>query len=441
MHKDHSAKVIKKILIFLAVVSLSIYSIGTFGCSLFGHRHEYRAAITSPTCTENGYTTYTCESCGDTYTADETVALGHTFVNYVSNGDGTKTGRCIRGCGATDTVFETQILGEISFHFPMLGNANAGDCIFVEAGESDVLIDCGSQVGSAEVVKNYLGANNLVDDGILEYVIVTHADEDHIAGFSSTGAKNIFKYYECEVIIDFNLSNKPLLTDKGNDTTYGKYVKARDAEVQAGAEHFTALECYNNQNGASRVYTLDEGITMSILYNYFYENYSDDENNYSVCTLFTHSDRNFLFTGDLEEAGEEKLVQFNDLPEVELYKAGHHGSKTSSNDCLLSVIKPKICVVCCCAGTAEYTANVENQFPTQAFIDRISKYTDRVYVPSIGDTDFTGGEKFAPLNGNITVSSASEGVFVTCSVSDILLKDTDWFKAKRTVPQYWTATS
>ena len=39
--------------------------------------HSYKAAVTAPTCTEKGYTTYTC-ACGDSYVADEVAALGHT---------------------------------------------------------------------------------------------------------------------------------------------------------------------------------------------------------------------------------------------------------------------------------------------------------------------------------------------------------------------------
>jgi hypothetical protein len=44
------------------------------------HTHSYEAVVTDPTCTEAGYTTYTCE-CGDTYTGDEVEALGHDYVN------------------------------------------------------------------------------------------------------------------------------------------------------------------------------------------------------------------------------------------------------------------------------------------------------------------------------------------------------------------------
>ena len=43
------------------------------------HSHSYTSVVTAPTCTAAGYTTYTC-TCGDSYTADEVVALGHTEV-------------------------------------------------------------------------------------------------------------------------------------------------------------------------------------------------------------------------------------------------------------------------------------------------------------------------------------------------------------------------
>ncbi len=42
------------------------------------HVHSYEAVVTAPTCTEAGFTTYTC-SCGDSYVADETAALGHDW--------------------------------------------------------------------------------------------------------------------------------------------------------------------------------------------------------------------------------------------------------------------------------------------------------------------------------------------------------------------------
>ncbi len=42
--------------------------------------HNYSTTVTAPTCTEDGFTTYTCTRCGDTYTSDVVPAKGHTAV-------------------------------------------------------------------------------------------------------------------------------------------------------------------------------------------------------------------------------------------------------------------------------------------------------------------------------------------------------------------------
>lgn len=41
--------------------------------------HDYKAVVTEPTCTEQGYTTYTCTKCNDSYVDNYTNALGHDF--------------------------------------------------------------------------------------------------------------------------------------------------------------------------------------------------------------------------------------------------------------------------------------------------------------------------------------------------------------------------
>ena len=44
-----------------------------------GHHNEL--VVTPPTCTEGGYTTYTCAVCGDSYVYDEVAPLGHTWTD------------------------------------------------------------------------------------------------------------------------------------------------------------------------------------------------------------------------------------------------------------------------------------------------------------------------------------------------------------------------
>lgn len=67
------------------------------------HEHSYSEEVTKPTCTENGFTTFTCE-CGDSYEAYPTVPTGHSWSDWVTTKEPTEaaTGtaqRICSGCG------------------------------------------------------------------------------------------------------------------------------------------------------------------------------------------------------------------------------------------------------------------------------------------------------------------------------------------------------
>ena len=346
---------------------------------------------------------------------------GNSSSNSSSMGDSSQESSVVNGSSQEDVVTDA-----LSIHFLELGNAYTGDCTLIKVGNTEVLIDAGSRKGSAGTIVPYV--QQYCTDGILEYVIATHAHQDHIAGFvGTTKATGVFESFVCETIIDYSLTNA--------DTAIRKdYEKLRDEEVAAGAKHYTALECWNNENGASRSYTLAEGITMNILYQKFYEEKTSDENDYSVCMLLSQGSNHYLFTGDLEHDGEESLVASNSLPECVLFKGGHHGSPTSNTPRLLSVIKPEIVCVCCCCGSDEYTSNVANMFPSQAFVDNVAPYTDRVYVTTMITAD---GKGYQSMNGNIIVTSSGGEVSVSCSNNNTLFKDTEWFKANRIMPAAW----
>ncbi len=316
--------------------------------------------------------------------------------------------------------------GELSFHFLTLGNATSGDCIYIKAGDNDILIDAGSAKGSINSIKNYFSTNNLISDGKLEYVIATHYDTDHIACFGIDDG--IFDSYQCEIIID---SPKTIKNDSDN---YKQYVESRDKEISLGAKHYSSLDCAKNQNNAQRIFNLTDSITMEILYNSIQEPTAENpskENDLSVCVLFSHGSKKFLFTGDLEENGEKLLIANNNLGQVDLYKAGHHGSDTSSTEDFLKVIQPKICVIPC-------VANDRYNFPKIEPIKNFAKYTDKVYLPIYKDDS----GKLNVINGNIIVSSSGQNELEVCcdGTSDkkpIILKETKWFIDNREMPNEW----
>ena len=332
--------------------------------------------------------------------------------------------------GEVLTGSETEIYNaDLSIHFLELGNKYTGDCTLIKCGDTEVLIDAGSRGDSAVTIKNYL--DKYCTDGVLEYVIATHAHRDHISGFVGNNAgetkTGILYQYEIGTLIQFARTG-------ATTEIYENYRTAVEYAESRGTAVYTADKCWYEKDGAKRQYYLDgdKKISINILYNYYYENDTKDENDYSVCMLLTQQTEektyNYLFTGDLEEKGEEYLVQKNELPEVELFKGGHHGSYTASSDKLLKVIKPKNIAVCCCCGTTEFNPKEGHEFPAQEFIDRASKYTENIYCTTL-ILDYKNNE-FTSMNGNI-VFYYDSALKLYCSNNALKLKDTQWFKDNR----------
>ena len=71
-----------------------------------GHNHV--PAVTEPTCTEKGYTTYTCH-CGDTYVADEVSATGHDYKAKVTEPTCTEKGYTTYTCHCGDTYVADEV--------------------------------------------------------------------------------------------------------------------------------------------------------------------------------------------------------------------------------------------------------------------------------------------------------------------------------------------
>ena len=100
--------------------------------------HNYASVITPPTCTEQGFTTYTCADCGDSYVSDYVAATGHTAGTAVV--EDTIDATCTADGSYNSNVYCTVCGDKVSgtqYAIPALGHdevthdAQAADCTHV----------------------------------------------------------------------------------------------------------------------------------------------------------------------------------------------------------------------------------------------------------------------------------------------------------------------
>lgn len=223
----------------------------------------------------------------------------------------------------TNTI-SNKIFQEIKIYFVDVGQ---GDSTLIQTIEGkNILIDGGgSEFGSFDVGENIL-LPYLLDRRIttIDYLMISHFDSDHIGGvfailenlevkniiISKQGetSENLKKFYE----ITNNKGIRTIIVKKGDIVEIDKY------------SHFEIL------------FPEDNLIEDNIL------------NNNSIVARFNSLDFSILFTGDIEEIAEKRLCELysgTDKLEAFVLKVAHHGSKTSSTEEFLELVKPKIALI------------------------------------------------------------------------------------------------
>jgi len=105
--------------------------------------HAYDSVVTEPTCTDDGYTSYTCFACGDSYTADEVKANGHSYT-YTNNGENHTVG--CANCDDSATEDHTYVDGKC------ICGANEPTEQFVETLKPSMSIVVGAEMSVAFTV-------------------------------------------------------------------------------------------------------------------------------------------------------------------------------------------------------------------------------------------------------------------------------------------------
>lgn len=223
-----------------------------------------------------------------------------------------------------------------------------GDCLLVRQYFKGFMIDTGgsykSEDKSGENLMEYLhkiGLNNL------EYVFLTHFDEDH--------SKNL---------ININKSYNPIVLSRINGD------KILKKKYNQGNVYLSLRNKQNIRIGNVDIKIIDKPV-------------SNEENDKSIVYKLYINNISLLITGDISGEYERNILK--DDIKSDILKVSHHGSKSSSDSHFLKKVRPKLAVI---------SVGLRNEYghPHHQTLDRLNKLN----IP-IKRTD---------LDGNIEVVSS-----------------------------------
>lgn len=303
------------------------------------------------------------------------------------------------------------------------GHNDCGESILIKYGDIEVLIDAGDNYSDTfKAVKEVI--DSTCQDEVLEYVIATHPDSDHIGSMD-----DVINTYEVKNIIRF--------MGDASSNNYKKFDEAVKNEENCNV--CTVLDSYNNVGTCSRVITLGDEVFIEIINT---QNYEQKENNARsvVCVLNAYGVRT-LFTGDADNNSSELEKAYMDtVKDIDILKIVHHGTKNGTTKEFLQAVKPETVIVC----NGNYFGN-KHGHPTYEAIARVYEYSKdtNVYAVAGGDAEncnVTSSDSYKceptdytlDRNGTILILIDNNGYNVSSEYyndNPIELRDTHFWKA------------
>ncbi|MCA1590749.1 MAG: competence protein ComEC family protein, partial [Acidobacteria bacterium] len=218
----------------------------------------------------------------------------------------------------------------LSVHFLDVGQGDAAVIVFPNG--QTMLVDAGGRVSFDDdatfepdiprigetVVSEFLWENGY---SRVDYLAATHTDADHMQGLADVAANFEIgeTFFARHAIGDKDFDELTSVLRRRNISS--RLLASGEAFEIAGVK----IEVLHPQSGLSANLV--------------------SANNNSLVLRLTFGEREFLLTGDIEKAAEAHLVASYINLEADVVKVPHHGSRTSSTDAFVNVVKSKYAVV------------------------------------------------------------------------------------------------
>lgn len=280
---------------------------------------------------------------------------------------------------------------ELKIYFIDIGEEDLGDCgesILITYEDIDILVDAGDQKNSTyNCVRNAIMSYSI--DQVLDYVIATHPDSDHIGNMA-----NVFKDFQVNNLIKF--SGESFTTQK-----FKNLKAAYDAEPNCNV-YDIYNDIINDSDKENDYIRISNDIYIQFIDT---KHYLDSETNgRSIVFLLTVYDTKVLFTGDADNLSPHNNLEasyMNEIGDIDILKVVHHGTANGTSTEYLNVLKPEVAIIC----NGNFLGN-KHGHPHVETIQRLYACSSIKHVYAI-----TGGG----LHCEMTTSGAYKG---TCTLEE-----------------------
>ena len=188
-------------------------------------------------------------------------------------------------------------------------DVNQGDSSLIRYKNKNILIDTGGSYYINNITKNNILFFKSIGVKKIDYLILSHGDLDHMGE-----SINLINNFKVDKVI-FNCGPYNELEQDLIKALDKKKIEYGTCVNEIDNLYFLQTKEYDNENDNSNV------IYMEL-------------NNYK-----------FLFMGDASYEKELDILNEYNIPEIDVLKVGHHGSKTSSSKKFINEVNPKYSII------------------------------------------------------------------------------------------------
>lgn len=301
-------------------------------------------------------------------------------------------------------IRKKSVAGDLNVHFVDVGQ---GDACIVELPDGKKMIIDGGEKDAKDALLGYIDENITDKDGnkitYFDYAILTHTDSDHCGSLDDVlnkyPAKNFYRpnvkcNYKDYVDPDASLLTSDCVS-KGTAAYKDVIAAASKGKNKFGDEYKVYINSFELDPIVPDAKPGDDGYYSLSFYGPNSNSYKD-WNNYSPIMILEYEGIKIALTGDCEKEGEAEFAEkakaregkfsvFDDNYSVDVIKAGHHGSRTSTGEAFVEAVttaesRPNTLIVISCGLNNKYkhphTEKLE-QFKKDGFQDKNILRTDR----------------------------------------------------------------